>query len=487
MKTQAEMLTGVVKAAIVKPLGDVTWEQFGSLLRALRAPLHRVLNGVVRELEVPHYDREDWWADPKDAAGLASPRTAAYRIAGTVWREECEAAAERVARKKEYPLDRVIAEHRPSSAAQLGAASIAFTRWKKFDKDRWRGETSLPSFKKESPIYLFNAGVQLRAEDGQYIASLALSGERIEVVLGVDGGHEHAKIAKILSGAARSGDGKIILVTDRHSKKPKWMLYLSMSWPAPERQEGRTMALHRGIKSFLSCAIQRSDTGAKDAFSAILETGEDLLRHKEAYSARRRSLGKQLRQLGAGARAHGKGRRYEAVTRIEDAEARWIRSKCQEVAAHACRLGEHKGVTRLLLEDWTNPARDGAPHLGEHIEYVIRSFPFAQLRESIEWAAKKRGWVVEIVKTDYNSRDCPNCGHRHDAAQVDTFRCANCMLERNVDIIFAWNMLARDGKTPGIEEAKQATKRVRGRMRPGKESNKTSGATAGPEREGSGP
>jgi transposase len=225
------------------------------------------------------------------------------------------------------------------------------------------------------------------------------------------------------------------------------------------------MAIHRGIKSFLTCAIERSDPQRRDAFTAVLETGEDILKHKAAYSARRRSLGRQGRQLGAGAKGHGVERRHERVTRIEDSEALWVRSKCQEVAAHLFRLAERHGVGRILVEHWTNPASNGAPELGAHVEHLVRSFPLAELRACIEWGAKKRGYSVELVRTDYNSRDCPGCGHRHEQAQAGTFMCHGCKLERGVDVIFVWNMLQRDVCTPGIEETKEANKRAASLLR----------------------
>ncbi len=203
-------------------------------------------------------------------------------------------------------------------------------------------------------------------------------------------------------------------------------------------------------------AVARSVEEVKDAYTTILETGEDIVRHKAGYTARRRSLGRQGRQLGAGAKGHGVDRRMERVTSLEDVEARWVRSKCQETAAHTIKIALAKGVSRILIEDWTNPAKDGAPELGEHVERLVRSFPLAQLRESIEWAAQKAGIAVDAVRTDNNSRDCPNCGHRHNHAQHGMFTCEKCELKRNADVIFAWNMLRKDGKKPGIDEANQA-------------------------------
>jgi transposase len=341
-------------------------------------------------------------------------------------------------------------------------SSAAYARWQKYRKEAWKGTMSLPSFRGGSPIYVSGSGVRVRAEDGNAVLSIHLDRWR-DVVVKVDGGNAHAALRRILDNPESIGDVRLIEDDDRRAGKRKWFAMLAYTFERPTPAAGRTMAVHRGMRNFLTIATARGER--MDAHTEILETGEDIVRHKEGYRARRRSLGRQGRQLGFGAKGHGVDRRMERVTRLEDAEERWVQSKCREVAANLVRRGLRHGVTRVLLEDWSNPAKDGALELSEHIERLVRSFPFAKLRDAVEWAATKQGWTVELVETDYNSRDCPACGHRHDAAQIGTFLCGNCRLERSVDVIFAWNMLRRDAKVPGVEESKAAAKRAVRKLR----------------------
>lgn len=476
--SKPETLTATARLRIVKPV-DGDWDALGRVLRALRAPAHRVLNAVVRELELD--GPGEWWAPTPESVAQGhdrcSPRTAAYRIAGEFWRREREDAAERVAaRKKMYTGDDSIAVVEPSSATVLGLTGAAFARWQKFKKERWKGDMSLPSFKGGSPIYVANGKnkdgkkppIQLLVKDGDVILDLNLvKGGRTELIVQACGGSGFARLRHLLEARERDQIGDVKIVEDDRGKGG-WFAMVSYSFPKPEPLSGATMAVHRGVRTFLAVAVGRSDEQKRDAYTTILETGEDIVRHKQGYTARRRSLGQQKRQIGAGAKGHGVARREEHIMRLEDAEARWVRSKCQETAAHFVKLARAKGVGRVLIEDWTNPAKDGATELGEHLEHLVRNFPLAQLRDCIEWAATKAGITVEFVRTDNNSRDCPSCGHRHEQAQVGTFRCQNCQLERNVDMIFAWNMLRRDGKTPGIDEHNAAIKRAGKALRGGK-------------------
>jgi hypothetical protein len=62
-----ETITRTVRLAVVKPL-DGDWGELGLILRALRAPLHRVLNAVVRELELGPRDMPWWEPTPASVA-----------------------------------------------------------------------------------------------------------------------------------------------------------------------------------------------------------------------------------------------------------------------------------------------------------------------------------------------------------------------------------------------------------------------------------
>lgn len=472
MSTKPKTITSTFRLRVVRPL-DGDWEKLRATLRSIRAPLHRVLNEVVRELELngegPHWAPTD--ADIEHERAKCHPRTASYRVAVSSWDREIAEANARLERGKTFRGDDDIARLKPSSAVRLGAAGAAFSRWNKYQKDKWKGLTSLPSFKGGSPIYVSSSSgaIGLRAEDGRVVMGLRLlsGAPRVDLIVQPCDGSGFARMKHLLDGSAKIGDVKLIEDEDRRLGNRQWFAFLSVTMPETEKREGRFVAVHRGMRNFLTMAIARSDPNARDAFTAVLETGEDIIRHKAAYTARRRSLGRQGRQLGRGACGHGVDRRHERITRIEDSESRWVRTKCQETAAHLFRKMDRMGATKILIEDWGNPVSDdtGQSNLSEHVEYLVRSFPFAQLRETIEWGAKKRGYEVTIVRTNGMARECPSCGHVNDEKAIERFRCKGCELERDADIVLAWNMLQRNGKEPGIEEHNAAAKRVGDKLR----------------------
>lgn len=474
-------VVSTLRLEIIRPL-DGDWNAVGPALRALRAPLHRVLNGVITDLEIEERSGKFGKADD----GKIPAQSRSYQLVRDLWQHEREVAAARVAARKLNPRatvysgDEQIALVQPSGMVILGTAGAVYARWKKWGKEKWKGKMSLPSFKGGSPIYIAssNESVQITPSDGLAVLTLPLFGAgddsretRASFIVRPYGGSGFAALRQILADPSCVGDCRLVEDADRDGKR-KWMAFVSFHTLVKEVPKGRTMALHRGVRTFLTAAIARSDDG-KEAYTVVLADGGDVLAHKAGYDARRRSLGKHRAELGVGARGHGKARREEHITRLEDAEARWVRTKCQEIASHAMRLAEKRGVSRILVEDWTNPAKDGAPELGEYLECLIRRFPLAQLRESIEWAAKKRGYTVEVVASDGNTRTCPNCRHLHTPEQSHAFgkngvfRCEECQLERPVDMIYPWNMLVRDGKPLPLKDQIAATKRAVAKLKDG--------------------
>lgn len=492
----------ILKLRIVKPADDwLTWEELGATLRALRAPLHRVLNKVVTDLEVGVRSGELCLGPAKlgKANGQIQARTRCYQLARDHWEAERLAAEARVASGKFYQGDEEIAVTKPTSRVILGCAGAAFAKWSTWhNKLAWKGTASLPTFRGGHPIHVVGGGVQLASSDGNVVLSVPLADrggpKRVRLIVEPDGAREWAKVHKVLADPESLGEIKILRAKSRQGNQECWMVYAARTFlldSAPT--EGRTMAVHRGVWSFLSAVIARE--GDKEAYAMTPIRGDDIVEHKRRYSARRRQLGQHGSDLGRGARGHGKSRRFERLTKLEDGEARWVRTRCQQAAADLVRLATKRGVTTILLDDWGNPETDapkkkkskkgseeapGVPHenkVSDEIRYFVASFPFATLKDSIIWAAKKAGITVKQVSGAYETLDCPKCGHRHErrplsrdkGGRLSVWTCEKCMLERNADQIATWNMLVKNGYMSPYLDQRNAVKRAQGRMKAAQE------------------
>lgn len=459
-------ITQTLRLEVVKP-ADGDWDALGAKLRALQAPLHRVMNTVITDLELGR--RSGKYAKGNDAGPKGkdlNARTDCYRMVRDVWAAERETAAARVAEGKRVRGGEQVAALEPSSRVTLGVAGLVYARFQKWEKDRWAGTSSLPTFRDNAPIAVVGQGVKLELCDGDAVLSLHLAGKRWErIIVRPYKNRDWSTLRRLCAGGAKLGDVRIARDT---RGKPKWQAFVSYTAEREKSpQGGRTMALHRGVWCFLTAAIARE--GTEPAETRRLESGEDIVETKRRFAARKRSLGRQSGQLGRGAKGRGRKRRFRHKDSVRDAESRWVDTKCREVAAHAIKLAKRRHVTRILIDSWSNPAgRDD-----DVTARFVRDFPLGKLKEKLTWAAKRAGIEVVEVGGAYESRDCPHCGHRHEAPplrrdagqRASVFLCDECRLERPVDTIAAWNMLIRDGHPCPLADAKRREREAAERLK----------------------
>jgi transposase len=489
-----ETITSTLKLEIVKDM-DREWDDLANVLHGLSTPLHRVMNRAITQLELEVVG--DNLPVYKKTGKPYTKRGRAYQLVRDFWAEE---RAKSRGKKKPSQLDKIIAATSPHGSVLLGIGARVNTHWKKWDQNRWRGEQVLPTFRKNQPIEIASSNNAVTIDDagsGLAIVNLRLLGTP-------DGGRPKrnndglfrllvrpytsagfADLRRILADNKMLGSARVRWTKVRPKKKnrkrsePKvwrWQVQLAWTRPVEQRTEGRVMAVRRGVNTFITAAVSRDEK--REAYTTILETGDDIIQHKRRYQARRRSLGQQFRQLGRGARGHGKGRREQHYARIGDKEARWVDSKCREIAAHTVRLAERKGVATILLEDWSKPKNDGKKPdtITPAIVFYVNSMPMGKVKDMIEWAAKKKGITVEIVSGKYQSRRCPKCEHLHEETPLrrdyngrkTIFLCDGCKLERNVDVVAAWNMLVNYGEDLPLDDAIKASKRAAGRLKKGR-------------------
>lgn len=449
------ILIATARAEVVKPL-DTDWDTLGKQLRALMRPLHRVLNHALSELELMS-------AGKLLGLGGGHEQTLSYQLTRDYWRLERQEAADRVSCGKSYAGDDDIATVAPASSVILGCAGAVYAKWQRYSKERWKGTMALPTFRRNQPIEIASSSdaVRLGIEDGSLVLDVRMVADspRTRLVIRPYGGSGYSELRRVAANPEMLGSCKLLC------DDGKWNVLLAVKRATKETSGKRTMALHRGVRTFLTAAVMGCDR--RDAMTMVIADGGDIQAHKDAYSARRRSLGRHQRERGDGSRGHGKERRFEAINKLEGAEANWVKTRCQQVAARVVRIAEQRGVDKILIEDWGNPAKDGSPELGEYVEKIVRQFPLAQLKGAIVWAAQNAGIEVAEVETKDYSLRCPNCGYTHDAKQFPVFRCTKCQLTRPADMMFPWNMLVDHAGATGSDLVKshnRTLKSVRERM-----------------------
>jgi transposase len=257
--------------------------------------------------------------------------------------------------------------------------------------------------------------------------------------------------------AAKLGDARVV----RNERTGKWEARLCFQFHRPPAVGGtEVLAVHRGMRNFL--------TLVKTTGEVWTLPGNGYLVQKRAFSARRAQMAAHIRkgELGHGARGHGVRRRYKALNRLDDAEARMIKSACQKAASYTEHPGEKRGqrhgvgvvdcamreprASVVLIEDYSKLPPDDAR--------FMPSWPYAQLKGAVAWACQKAGLELREVPAAYLSQRCPACDWTSEdnlsersvrlGGTETIFECTSCGFKRHTDTVAGFNMLAADGSFP---------------------------------------
>lgn len=107
---------------------------------------------------------------------------------------------------------------------------------------------------------------------------------------------------------------------------------------------------------------------------------------------------------------------------------------------------------RIVLEDLTGireAFKRRERELSPSARRTLHAWPFARLRDMIEYKALAEGVPVTVLEPEdvrHTSQTCAKCGHCSDANRPGgavTFECVDCGYEINADLNAAWNIAAR--------------------------------------------
>jgi hypothetical protein len=179
----------------------------------------------------------------------------------------------------------------------------------------------------------------------------------------------------------------------------------------------------------------------------------NVIAEKMRIDARLRERGAHQPFVGAGARGHGKRRRYRDMAMLRQQESNLVKTFCEQEAAYiACQaasLGKVVAVDEsAVLHRW---------HPDPRMAKWLSRFPFGMLRDKIVYACDKAGVGHALIKAD---RKCPMCGGdeldigkkprmRLDGHVVDRLTAVcHCGFDGPLEPTLAWRALQVASRTP---------------------------------------
>lgn len=429
-------LAATVKCKIIRPLGDVSWEQIGPHMHALVDLSRRVMNRASDEMRLNLKTKQ------------GATQTIAYQAVGHQLADERAYAATQSKRTKRATI---VQDIDVSGGMRAAWSNAAAQRFQTDLKAVMRGEKSSASYRR-GIIMIRGQEWELLKDSKGYVVSCKLHGGRndwVSFAISADGGSVHAHLRKMMDGSCGAKPGDLKIAWDE--RKRCWYALMSYTFNRPERTSdpNRMMAVRRGMSSMITYACD-------DRVRSV--SGSDVIAFKQKLDARRRDIGRHLRkgELGRGARGHGEKRRFWSITKLDGLERNFVRTKCQQVAAAVVKEASQRGAGSMVIEDFGTPVDATA----DAKYWLLKRWPWATLKEAISWACAKAGLDLYEVSTVALKRRCPGCAHELAGDPGDVFTCPSCELQRSTEQVVAMNMLADMGDIESVRKMERSRKKT---------------------------
>ena len=206
------------------------------------------------------------------------------------------------------------------------------------------------------------------------------------------------------------------------NRNGKWLLLIpsTVELPEPARPQ-QVVGVDMGVR-FLATTYDGEGR-------TVFYDGKEVKRKREHYKKMRASLQKK------GTRSAR--RRLRKIGRREN---RWMRDVNHQVSK--ALVSRQSNPTLFALEHLSG-IRRATENARVQDRYVQVSWAFYQLRQMIEYKAKKAGHSVIAVDPRYTSQTCPTCGVVRKAnrrKKTHEYQCSNCGYRSNDDRVAAMNI-----------------------------------------------
>ncbi|RLA63505.1 MAG: transposase [Epsilonproteobacteria bacterium] len=175
--------------------------------------------------------------------------------------------------------------------------------------------------------------------------------------------------------------------------------------------------------------VDRNTTGhclvaANPTTGKVLKLGKAAHHIHQKYKHTRKNLQKQ-----------GK---YGLVKRIKNRESRVVRNLNHHISKKLVGecIKQKAGIVLEGLKDIRKTAKSRKKQ-----RYSLNSWSFYQLRQMVEYKAKKQGIPVFYIEPQYTSQRCSRCGHIEQANRKGKlFQCKSCGKVENADVNAGFNI-----------------------------------------------
>ena len=420
-----------IKLSIIKPL-NIDYDSFGFLrkngiLSILSEENQKILNGALFECHKWAYEAKEY----KERFGVW-PNYAEFHNGYKI--------------ESGYILNIIKEKYSYSQSANVATAvqkaTKLYAQWK---KDIFNGNVSIPSFSKNSPIFLHGDSIKVVEKDkssGNYVLALSLLNEdkkadyklgrreRIRVMVSTKKGIGHEILDRCLTGEYKVCASSIEL--DKKKKVAYLLLSYDFTPETPELDDDHVMGIDLGMKLPAVMAFNFDDK----KYVAIDDNR--ILEHKTRL-AKNLSIAQHQSQWHCdGNSGHGRKKKVGVYENYANKSHNMSMTINHQWSKYIVDTAVKNKCGVIQMEDLSGIKASRQNFLGNWTYY--------DLQQKITYKAEEKG--IKVIKVDpcYTSQMCPVCGYinkRNRSTQAD-FECLECGHIANADYNAARNIATPD-------------------------------------------
>ena len=437
---------------ILKPAGDITWNQLGHVFREVRYRVYRLANLAVSEHYLNfHLYRTGNKADYQAGKiGELSRRLRAMLIEEGANQQDCE----RFSTTGALP-DYVVSA---LSHHKLSAITSA-AKWRQIV----RGKISLPVFELDMAFPVRCDKKEHRrlekCESGDVELDLMVCKKpypRVVLQTGNIGESQQAILERLLANPENSSKGyrQRLYEIKQDSRTGKWWLYVTYEMPLPESVKLNSaviVGVDLGVSVPLYAAINNGLARlGRRQFQAL---GHRIYSLKRQVQARRRAIqsgGRQSLSRSTARAGHGRTRMLLPTTKLQKRINNAYTTLNHQLSSAVIDFALNHGAGTIQAEDLTSLKEELAG------TFIGATWRYHQLQQFLKYKAEERGITFRLINPHYTSRRCSQCGYiranfdrstrdkGRDNGKVARFICPECKFEADPDYNAARNIATVD-------------------------------------------
>ena len=311
-------------------------------------------------------------------------------------------------------------------------------------KEIFKGNKTLPNFKRDIPIFVQNRqyniietdkglGVKISFFDLNKLKELGIKkGDRIKFLFPKIDNSSKAILRNILGGIYKQGAMQITY----NSRKKKWLCTISYSFEPKEKKlnDNLVMGIDLGITKVATMSIYDKDKEdyIKMKYSERTIDGTELIHYRQKIETRRKAMSISSKWASDSRIGKGYKNRMKNVNKIGDKYNRFKETYNHKVSRYIVNLALKYNVKTIQMEDLSGFSESQS-------ESLLKNWSYYDLQNKITYKANENGIEVIKINPKFTSKRCSICGNIHmenrDCKKDQAnFTCKICGHHENADI-----------------------------------------------------